>query len=161
METYRPGVGAMTTKYYSDAQGNYIGGYDGAEPPAGAIERPSPPDHGFDLWDGAQWSPNMPRMRDEVVFPKLREVRHPVILALSEIAGRKHRGNKKDIADAIDTAVQGLLDMEHDQGVLAATNMADLEIALEAIYAQVVTTLATTLGADWLEVQTAFREYEL
>ena len=45
------------TKYYRDAQGNYIGGFDGALPPAGAIEIAQPPNHGLDKWDGAKWIP--------------------------------------------------------------------------------------------------------
>lgn len=43
------------TKYFVDASGNYLGGYDGAEPPLGAIEIPTPPNHGLDRWDGERW----------------------------------------------------------------------------------------------------------
>ena len=45
----------MTTKYYVDNQGDYLGGFDGAEPPEGAIEVSALPQHGTDLWDGAKW----------------------------------------------------------------------------------------------------------
>jgi hypothetical protein len=41
------------TKFYVDVAGNYLGGFDGAEPPAGAIEVPSPPAHGLDVWNGS------------------------------------------------------------------------------------------------------------
>jgi hypothetical protein len=37
----------MTTKYFVDAAGVYLGGYDGAPAPAGAIEVPAPPPHGL------------------------------------------------------------------------------------------------------------------
>ena len=43
------------TKYFVDAQGNYLGGFDGATPPAGAVEVGSPPSNGNDKWDGAKW----------------------------------------------------------------------------------------------------------
>jgi len=43
------------TKYYVDAQGNYLGGFDGAEPPQGAIEVPSAPNHGDDKWVNGEW----------------------------------------------------------------------------------------------------------
>lgn len=48
------------TKYYVDAQGNYLGGFDGAEPPANAILVPLPPAHGADKWDGNAWIPHVP-----------------------------------------------------------------------------------------------------
>jgi hypothetical protein len=44
------------TKYFVDADGKYLGGFDGAVPPAGATEVPSPPDNAeFETWVGAQW----------------------------------------------------------------------------------------------------------
>jgi hypothetical protein len=46
----------MTTTHYSDAQGNYIGGFaDGAQPPEGAIERPAPP-RADAVWGGSGWA---------------------------------------------------------------------------------------------------------
>ncbi len=45
------------TQYFVDTNGNYLGGFDGAEPPQGAIEVPTAPNHGLDTWDGAQWVP--------------------------------------------------------------------------------------------------------
>ncbi len=47
----------MSTKYYVDDAGNYIGGFDGVEPPAGAIEVPFPPEDARQKWDGAAWLP--------------------------------------------------------------------------------------------------------
>jgi hypothetical protein len=40
----------MTT-FYRDAAGNYLGGFDGASPPIGAIEVPFPPSDGRMKWD--------------------------------------------------------------------------------------------------------------
>lgn len=93
------------TRYFVDAEGRYLGGFDGyqppeqpifgdgpepsllekmrgallgkpalrarvvvgyekppfvsAEPPAGAIEVPVPPEHGADRWDGTRWVPDL------------------------------------------------------------------------------------------------------
>jgi hypothetical protein len=47
--------GFRMTQFYVDALGNYIGGFDGAEPPAGAIEVPEPPAHGDDKWIDGTW----------------------------------------------------------------------------------------------------------
>jgi hypothetical protein len=44
------------TKYYVDDEGNYIGGFDGAEPPAGAIEVPEAPADARQKWSGDGWS---------------------------------------------------------------------------------------------------------
>lgn len=38
-------------RYFMDVGGNYLGGYEGAEPPAGAIEINSPPAHALDKYD--------------------------------------------------------------------------------------------------------------
>ena len=59
----------MTTVHYSDAQGNYIGGFaDGAQPPEGAIERPAPP-RADAVWGGSGWAvPQAPQ-------PTLEEAR--------------------------------------------------------------------------------------
>lgn len=43
------------TKYFVDEQGRYLGGYDGAEPPEGAIEVPLPPADARMVWDGSQF----------------------------------------------------------------------------------------------------------
>lgn len=44
------------TKYFRDLAGNYLGGFDGAEPPADAVEVAAPPpDHASQRWTGAAW----------------------------------------------------------------------------------------------------------
>lgn len=51
----------MTTKHYVTSAGVYIGGFgDGAEPPAGAIEIPIPPDHASQVWDRGAWLTYVP-----------------------------------------------------------------------------------------------------
>ena len=65
METSREGLGI--TKYYVDAVGNYLGGWqgpvvDGVEAehpdvPAGAVEIMEPPEDARQIWDGTAWLP--------------------------------------------------------------------------------------------------------
>lgn len=43
------------TLFYVDKEGNYIGGFDGAEPPEGAIGVPSAPVNSSQIWDGSAW----------------------------------------------------------------------------------------------------------
>jgi len=45
------------TKYFVDAEGNYKGGYDGAEPPKDYIQIDAPPNYGRDKWNGLEWIP--------------------------------------------------------------------------------------------------------
>ena len=51
----------MTTKYYIDPQGNYIGGFSEGNPsiPQGAIEISAPPPHGWQVYDigNSAWLP--------------------------------------------------------------------------------------------------------
>jgi len=54
----------MTTTHYSDAQGNYVGGFaDGAQPPEGAIERPAPP-RADAVWGGSGWAVPQPTLEE-------------------------------------------------------------------------------------------------
>ena len=46
-------------KYFVDAQGNYLGGYDGANPPVGAIEVPDAPADARQKWNNG-WLPYVP-----------------------------------------------------------------------------------------------------
>lgn len=49
-------------KFYVDAQGNYLGGWD-ENPPAGAIEVPFPPLSARDVWDGQAWQESPAEVR--------------------------------------------------------------------------------------------------
>lgn len=44
------------TKYFVDGNGAYIGGFDGAEPPAGAVEVPTAPQDASQTWASGAWS---------------------------------------------------------------------------------------------------------
>lgn len=43
------------TRFFVDANGKYLGGFDGAEPPVGAIEVPDAPANAAQKWNGAGW----------------------------------------------------------------------------------------------------------
>ena len=43
------------TKYFVDKIGNYIGAFDGAEPPANSVEVPSAPGDARQLWSVDGW----------------------------------------------------------------------------------------------------------
>ncbi len=45
------------TKYFVDKQGNYIGGFDEAPAPAGAVEVPLAPDDARQKWLGTAYGP--------------------------------------------------------------------------------------------------------
>lgn len=45
----------MTTRYYVDNTGAYLGGFSGIDPPENAIEVPTAPDDARCIWDGSQW----------------------------------------------------------------------------------------------------------
>jgi len=45
----------MVTKFYIDKQGKYLGGFDGVDPPADAIEINVPPEDGRDKYVGGRW----------------------------------------------------------------------------------------------------------
>jgi hypothetical protein len=46
----------MTQLFYVDAQGNYLGAFDGALPPAGAIEVATAPQDARQKWSGGAWT---------------------------------------------------------------------------------------------------------
>ncbi len=50
----------MTTKYYVDVSGNYLGGYDGVTPPSGSTEVAWPPIDGRMVWSGTAWDYPLP-----------------------------------------------------------------------------------------------------
>lgn len=50
------GLSALAdSRFYVDNAGRYLGGYDGAQPPVGAIEVPKAPESAADTWDGSKW----------------------------------------------------------------------------------------------------------
>lgn len=45
------------TQFFVDQNGNYLGGFDGVDPPEGAIEVPTAPDDARQKWSGSAWLP--------------------------------------------------------------------------------------------------------
>lgn len=45
----------MTTKFYVDADGNYLGGFDGADPPEDAVKVTSAPADARQVWSDGAW----------------------------------------------------------------------------------------------------------
>lgn len=60
----------MTTKFYIDSDGKYIGGFDGALPPKGAIEVPFPPEDARQIWSDEGWG-EIPPPEEETAIEKL------------------------------------------------------------------------------------------
>ena len=48
------------TKFFVYPNGAYIGAFDGAEPPDGAVEVPTAPEDGRQTWDGEKWGAVQP-----------------------------------------------------------------------------------------------------
>jgi hypothetical protein len=55
------------TKYFVDAQGNFLGGFDGAEPPIDAAEVPNAPVNGLDKFINGAWVPDATRVQQEAI----------------------------------------------------------------------------------------------
>lgn len=67
-------------KYYVDAAGSYLGGWD-ASPPAGAIEVPTAPEDARQVWDGQAWSP-LPS--PDIITAIKAEARRRIIAIMNE-----------------------------------------------------------------------------
>lgn len=50
-------------KFYVDAEGNYVGAFEGIDPPEGSVEVPSAPADARQVWDGEEWGPVPPPLR--------------------------------------------------------------------------------------------------
>lgn len=62
-------------KYFVDADGAYLGGYDGAAPPFGAVEVPHAPGDALQRWNGQGFDP--PPV--ETPPPSLEEMVHALV----------------------------------------------------------------------------------
>lgn len=56
------------TQYFVDPSGNYLGGFDGATPPTGSIEVPTPPIDGRQKWVNGAWAALV--LVPEVISPR-------------------------------------------------------------------------------------------
>lgn len=45
----------MSTKFYADTSGKYLGGYSGSTPVGDVVEVPFPPENSKHIWDGITW----------------------------------------------------------------------------------------------------------
>lgn len=73
-------------KYFVDADGRYIGGFDGVEPPAGSVEVAAPPAHGSQVWDGESWSEHKPVPQVVSRFQARASLHHAGLLEAAESA---------------------------------------------------------------------------
>lgn len=80
----------MAAKYYVNAQGDYLGAFDGAPAPTGAIEVPGAPDHAAQRWDGAKWSAAPVQQKNEADALRAALIRKGV-LTVGEIDAEKTR----------------------------------------------------------------------
>lgn len=62
-------MGMITTKFYVDINGAYVGGFDGAEPPEGTIEVPIPPQDARQVWNGTEWDALSPAVHRSSMPP--------------------------------------------------------------------------------------------
>lgn len=59
-------------KHFVDASGNYLGVFDGAEPPKGAIEVATPPTHGKQIWQNGAWLAYTPPPNQDTIVALLK-----------------------------------------------------------------------------------------
>lgn len=81
------------TKYYRAGDGSYVGGFDGADPPAGSVEIPEPPEHGADRWINGVWVADKAR---------LNAAMHDQIAVVEKSQGRALREAAIGTAGAVD-----------------------------------------------------------
>jgi hypothetical protein len=63
----------VTTRYFADHSGNYIGAFDGAVLPEGAIEVPEAPEDAQQIWNGEAWGA-LPLQVPDRVSPAQAEI---------------------------------------------------------------------------------------
>lgn len=59
----------MATKFYADISGNYVGGFDGAQPPPNSVQVPFAPVDARYTWNGSNWI-IPPAAKDEIIDEK-------------------------------------------------------------------------------------------
>lgn len=60
------------TKYFATQSGDYIGAFDGADPPVGAIEVPMAPATAADKWNGTGWDAAPPPVPAAITMRQAR-----------------------------------------------------------------------------------------
>ena len=64
-------------KYFVDIDGNYLGGFDGADPPSESVEVPFSPIDARDIWDGIKFTTPLSVVADnknESALERLKEI---------------------------------------------------------------------------------------
>jgi hypothetical protein len=79
----------MTTRYYVDSDGAYLGGWDGdtgTQPPDGAIQVPFAPNHASQVWDGEKYgaTPELPEESDRARIRELSDSAHASLTAAEQ-----------------------------------------------------------------------------
>jgi len=122
----------MSTTHYSDAQGNYIGGFgDGATPPAGAVERPAP-NAASDTWNGSAWVADPAVARSRAVLSRaqfIQAVYAAGILTKAQAIDAAAGGIPAFFITALDglVAAQAMTQAEADQAEILWAGLTQVE----------------------------------
>lgn len=73
----------MTQSFYRSANGEYLGSFDGAAPPDGAVECPMPT-HGNQVWNGSAWA-DTPAIKTDAILAELNNSDVGMISVIDDI----------------------------------------------------------------------------
>lgn len=138
------------TRHFASPEGVYLGGFDGVDPPAGAIETPAP-SSGTDTWNGIAWVPDFAKLR-AAEFKKFRDDREMFLNRLMGIAGRLARAGNTTIAANADYIAEQLIALTSDSAVVAATDIDTLKAAMKARYTVIVSAADPALYSAFKQV---------
>jgi len=90
-------------KFYIDSNNNYLGAYEGAQPPIGSIEVPNAPKDARCKWDGSKWLDPVigVKEREQLDLQKAGASDHDMIIAL----WNKVMNNDSTAADALKSKI--------------------------------------------------------
>ena len=125
------------TKFFVDEDGNYLGGFDGVDPPEGAIEVPTAPDNAAQIWDEGIWLA-IPKTWDNV-----EELQNKLLGVDTEVSWRLARyKSQKDLTGQSTTETgakfQEILQYCQDVRDADETNHATPQEAMDALNALTV-----------------------
>ena len=67
-------INPAVTKYFVDASGTYLGGFQGVKPTIGAVEVPTVPFHAKDKWNGTGWVPDAAVQKEGFNAPIIEQI---------------------------------------------------------------------------------------
>lgn len=111
-------------RYFVDPDGAYIGAFAGAQPPAGAVQVPSPPADARQVWSGGAWQPLPP--------PPYRVRRMDAYAAQ---LGKDPGDIIKTLGDVLDTLIAQVEAMRVEAGLAATPAYAAMRAKIAAIKA--------------------------